>query len=119
MEEVYKIVDVIVKAQKKARKDNDFFGLMKNAEALLEYIPQLIDYSINREHEYRKFESQILNSVTENAKPVTSSYAETQAKATDAYRDWQKAKQTIDWMYEMVNMSKKLAGTVLKDEQNG
>lgn len=120
MEQIYKTIDAIISAQKKARKDNNFVALMINAEALLEYIPQLIEYSINQEHYYRKYEAELSNKIDPvSMKSFTSSYCDTQAKATEEYKNWQRAKQTIDWMYEVVNMSKKLAGTVLKDENNG
>jgi hypothetical protein len=51
----------------------------------------------------------------DTGKRYTSSYAETKSKATDFYAEWQKAKQFIELMYEMVNMAKKLAGSVDKE----
>lgn len=115
MQELYKTIDVIVKAQQKARQKNDYLTLMVNAEALLERIPTLINYSVEQEAIYRKHEAKILDEKDENNKNRTSSYAETQAKATEAYKEWQKAKLFIEFMYEMVNLSKKLASSVDKE----
>ncbi len=111
MEETYKTINIIVEAQKKARRNNDFLTLMTNGEALLEFIPQLIDYSITKESEYRKYEAGLANEM-DGLKRNSGSYCETQAKATDYYSEWQKTKMTIDWIYEMVNLSKKLATSV-------
>lgn len=109
--EVYRTVDVIIKAQKKARANNDYNTILVNAEALLEYMPTLINYSVEQESEYRKFEAGLTDQQTES-KRNTSSYCETQAKATDYYKNWQQSKQFIELLYEMVNMAKKLAGSV-------
>lgn len=117
MEQFYKTIDIIVKAQQKARQNNDYLTLMVNAEALLERIPELINYSVDQEAIYRKYEAKVLDEKDENGKNRTSSYAETQAKATEAYKEWQRAKNFIEFMYEMVNLSKKLAGSVDKELQ--
>lgn len=111
---LYKLIDTIFLAQKKARHNNDYLTLMVNAEALLENLPTLINYSIDQESQYRKFEAKLASEEIEGKKP-TGSYCETQAKATDFYREWQKAKLFIDLMYEMVALSKKLAGSVDKE----
>lgn len=115
MEQIYQTIDKIVKAQKKARQNNDFLTLMVNAEALLEFIPQLITYSVEQEAEYRKFEAKYANEKDEKGKLNSGAYAETQAKATEWYKEWRKATQFIDLMYEMVQLSKKLAGSVEKE----
>lgn len=112
---IYKTIDVIITAQKKARQENDYLTLMVNAEALLEYIPELIRYSVDQEAGYRKFEAQLANEKDEQGKRNSGAYCETQAKATTFYSEWQKAKQFIELMYEMVNMAKKLAGSVDKE----
>lgn len=114
MEELFKMIDVIILAQKKARQNNDYLTLMSNGGALLERVPQLINYSVEEEAEYRKFEAKLTNEGTADKKN-TSSYCETQAKATDAYKEWQKAKQFIELMYEMVNLAKMLARSVNKE----
>lgn len=111
---LYKLIDTIFLAQKKARHNNDYLTLMVNAEALLENLPTLINYSIDQESQYRKFEAKLASEEIEGKKP-TGSYCETQAKATDFYKEWQKAKLFIDLMYEMVALSKKLAGSVDKE----
>ena len=115
MEQVYLTIDKIVQAQKKARQADDYLTLMVNAEALLEFIPALINYSVEQEAEYRKFEAKYSNEKAENGKLNSGAYFETQAKATDFYKEWSKAKQFIELMYEMVNLSKKLAGSVDKE----
>lgn len=115
IEEVFKTLDVIVASQKKARQSNDYNTLLLNAEALLEYCPKLIEYAVDQESEYRKFEAKLADSKDENGKRNTSAYCETQAKAQDSYKEWQRAKQFIELLYEMVNMAKKLAGSVDKE----
>lgn len=109
MEEVFKTIDIIFEAQKKARHKNDYNTLMVNAEALLERVPALINYSIEKEKQYRKEEAKIANERDETGKQRSGSYAETQAKATEYYTEWQKAKLFMDLIYEMVALSKKLA----------
>jgi len=117
IEDIYKTIDIIVKAQKKARQNDDYLTLMVNAEALLEFIPQLITYSVEQESEYRKFEAKYSNEKDEKGKLNSGAYAETQAKATEWYKEWRKAIQFIELMYEMVNLSKKLATSVDKSLQ--
>lgn len=108
---LYNLIDKIFLAQKKARHNNDYLTLMLNAEALLENLPTLISYAVDQENEYRKFEANLTNTEIEGKKP-TSSYCETQAKATQFYKEWQRAKLFMELMYEMVALSKKLAGSV-------
>lgn len=115
IDEVYLTIDAIIAAQKKARKENDFLTLLVNSEALLEYLPSLINYSVNQESEYRKFEAKLIDEKDENGKRFSGAYCETKSKATDYYRDWQRAKLFIELIYEMVMMGKKLAGSVDKE----
>jgi hypothetical protein len=115
IDNIYKTIDKIIQAQKKARRENDYLTLMLNGEALLEYIPELIIYSIGQESEYRKFESSVLDEKDENGKSRTSSYAETKAKAQDSYREWRKTSQFLELIYELVNMSKALGRSVNKE----
>lgn len=112
--ETLKTIDAIIAKQKKARKEQDFLGIMLNGEALLEYLPAMIDYSVDQESAYRKYEAELTNK-DNNGKAATSSYCETQAKASDFYKEWQRTKQFIELMYEMVQMSKALAKGVSKD----
>jgi len=120
MEKVYKTIDTIIAAQKKARRENDYITLMLNGEALLEYIPELIIYSIGQESEYRKMEARLSDEyesiemevagsyVNKKGKRNSGAYCETQAKASDFYREWQKTKMFMELIYEMVNMAKAL-----------
>ena len=117
MEQTYKVLDTIIKAQKKARQDHNYLLLMENGYALLEYSPTLVNYMIEQEHEYRKFESGLVDEKDENGKQRTSSYAETKAKATTFYKEWQRAKNFLDLVYELVNMSKAL-GRGINNEFN-
>jgi hypothetical protein len=114
IESTYKVIDTIIKAQKIARSRNDFLALMLNGEALLEYLPTLINYAVDQEGEYRKFEANLANTV-KDGKLLSSSYCETQAKATEYYREWQRAKNFIELLYEMVYMAKKLSTSVDKE----
>ena len=116
MEQIYKTIDLIFAHQKKARQSNDYLTLMVNAEALLEFIPQLINYSVEQESEYRKFEAGLIDK-KDGDKKLSGAYCETKAKATSFYKEWSKAKQFIELMYEMVNLSKKLASSVDKSLQ--
>ena len=111
METIYKTIDIIIASQKKARQNDDYLKLMVNAEALLEFIPAMINHSVEQESEYRKFEAGLIDE-KDGDKKLTGSYCETKAKATSFYKEWQKAKMFIELMYEMVNLSKKLAGSV-------
>lgn len=125
IEEVYKMIDTIIRSLKKSRQNKDYLTLMTSGFALLEYSPELINYSVDQESEYRKYEAKLSNEyeviviqgVTANAKGKrnTSSYCDTQAKATDYYKEWQRAKNFIELIYELVNMAKKLASGVDKE----
>lgn len=115
IEDTYKVIDTIIESQKKARKNNDYNTIALNAEALLEYLPSLINYSVNQEKEYRKEEARLANEKDENGKRNSGAYCETQAKATDFYTEWQRSKQFIELIYELVQMSKKLMGSVDKE----
>ena len=118
MEEIYKAIRLIIATSKRAREEKNFVKLIINAEELLEYIPSLINYSVDQEHAYRVIESELTEKFDGNNKRNTSTYCETKAKATESYQEWRRADKFIDFMYEMINVSKKLAGTVLKDENN-
>jgi hypothetical protein len=120
IEQVYNTIDKIITAQKKARIANDYNTILLNCEALLEYMPQLIIYSVEQESEYRRVEFKVSNdeSVSQKdgdkviMKKNTSAYAEVAAKSSEHYKNWQKSKQFIELLYEMVQMGKKLAGSV-------
>lgn len=110
--EIYKTFEAIRKSNLEARKRNDYLTLMVNAQALLDYVPQLIEIMVNEEHEYRKTEARLSNTKDENGKYYSNSYCETQSKATENYKEYIKAKSTLDWVYDSVNLSKKLASSV-------
>jgi hypothetical protein len=111
IDDIYATIDKIIAAQKIARRNNDFLTLLTNGEALLEYLPKVIEYSVDQESQYRKYEARLANEMTDN-KRNSSSYCETQAKAIDEYKNWQRSKLFIELMYEMVQVSKKLASSV-------
>lgn len=112
MEEVFKTIDIIFEAQRKARQNNDFLTLMVNAEALLERIPALINYAIDKEREYRKLEAKLANEKDDTGKDKRGIYIEMQGKASDGYLESKKARDYMDLIYEMVALSKKLASGV-------
>lgn len=120
IDQVYNTIDTIIKAQKKARLSNDYNTILLNCEALLEYMPKLIIYSVEQESEYRKVEFRVSNDESASQKDGdkvimkknTSAYAEVSAKSSEYYKNWQKAKNFIELLYEMVNMGKALAKSV-------
>ena len=94
---------------KVARQTLNYDKLLLNGEACLEYAYQLILYGVDQESEYRKFEASLADKLDENGKKFTSAYCETKAKATDAYREWQRAKLVVELLYDLANMGKALA----------
>lgn len=112
--QVYKTIDTIIEAQKKARRNNDYITLLTNSEALLEHLPALINYQVDQEALYRKFEAKLADEFSGD-KRNSSSYCETQAKATEYYTEWQRAKLFQELIYEMVALGKKLASSVDKE----
>lgn len=112
---MYETINTIIEYQKKARKQNDYLGIILNSEALLEYLPKLIEHSVDCEKRYRQYEAQLLETIDSAGKPRTSSYCETKAKATDDYAEWQRSKQMIELVYELVQMGKKIASSVDKE----
>lgn len=115
IQETYKTIDLIIKSFKEARRKNDYLTIMNNGLALLEYLPALIEYSVDMESEYRKFESKILHEVDSAGKQRTSAYADTEAKATEYYKNWSYSKQFIELVYQLVAMAKKLSSSVDKE----
>lgn len=112
MKNIYDTFEVIKNSNLKARQNNDYITLLINAQALLDYAPDLINLMVNSEHEYRKIEATLANTKDENGKYYSNSYCETQAKSSEKYKDYIKAKATLDWVYESINLSKKLATDV-------
>lgn len=104
MNNTIETINKIIELNKQARADNNYYLLLMNAQSILEEIPNLINLSVNYEHKYRVCEAKMV----EDPK-MTASRAEIFAKATEDYKEWQKIKQTIDLMYEMVQVAKRLA----------
>lgn len=102
--EIYKTLEAIKNSNKKARQDNNYYQLLLNSQALLDYLPDLIDYNVEQEHLYRKFEAEQLS--VEN---MTSAKADTLAKATEFYKEFIRSKNYKEWIYEAINVAKKLA----------
>lgn len=102
--EIYETLTLIKNSNKKARKDNNYYQLLLNAQALLDYLPDLIDYNVEQEHLYRKYEASQLIIDT-----MTSAKAETMAKATEHYKEFIRSKNYREWIYEAINIAKKLA----------
>jgi len=107
--QLYQTFKAIRDSNLKARKENNYYKLLENGQALLDYAPDLIELMVNNEHEYRKREAELSNTKDDNGKFFSNSYCETQAKSTDNYREYIKAKATLDWLYDSVNLAKKLA----------
>ena len=116
IQQTYKTIDVIIKAQKKARQEHNYLLLMENSQALLEYVPNLVSFMVEQEGEYRKFEAGLIDEL-DGEKKRTSSYCDTKAKATSFYCDWQKAKYFLELVYNLVNMGKAL-GRGINNEFN-
>jgi len=109
IEELQKVINVIFITIKADRQKNNINGLLNNGIACLEYSYQLIDIMVNFESEYRKFEADLID------KGFTSAKAETQAKATDHYKNWTKCKYMYDTLLEMNLTCKKLASSTEKE----
>lgn len=107
--ELYKTFKAIRDSNLKARRENNYYKLLENGQALLDYAPDLIELMVDNEHEYRKKEAELSNTRDENNKLYSNSYCETQSKATESYKEYIKAKATLDWLYDSVNLAKKLA----------
>lgn len=110
--QLYQTFKAIRDSNLKARKENNYYKLLENGQALLDYAPDLIELMVNNEHEYRKREAELSNTKDDNGKFFSNSYCETQSKATTNYKEYIKAKATLDWIYDSVNLSKKLATSV-------
>lgn len=112
MENLYKVFEAIRKSNLEARKMNNYDKLLENAQALSDYIPEMIEILVTQENLYRKYEASLANTKDENGKYYSNSYCETQAKATENYKEFKKAELTLDWAYATINISKKLAASV-------
>lgn len=111
---MFEKLELIIKSNKQKRKGKDYLGILLNSEAVLEYLPALIQYEVDKESEYRKFEASILEleGAELKGRKITSSLAETLAKATNDYKEFRKAQLFRELSYEVVQMGKKIAGSV-------
>ena len=102
--EIQKTIGIILNKVAQQRKAGDYYGLITSGIASLEYSYYLIEPMIQAESEYRKLEaSEITNG--------SLGRAETIAKASEHYKDWQKARYLHDTLLE-INMScKKLSSS--------
>lgn len=112
---MFEVIEKILADTKKKRANHDYFGIVLNAEAILEYLPAIINYEVEQEQQYRQFEAKLALERDESGKLRTGSYCETQAKATPFYPEYRKAQLFRELMYEVINISKKLAGSIGKE----
>lgn len=115
VELTYKAIDAIVRSNKEARDAGNYIGLVLNGQMCLNHVWTLVSHGIEQESLYRKFEARRLNELLASGERGKNGIAEVEAKATDYYREWQKATQTVNLLYEMTNLAKKLAGDVDKN----
>lgn len=109
MKDIYETIDAVMARVKEQRHRNDRDGLLLSGESCLELVYLLTDISVDAESRYRKFEADLSDKTDENGKRFSSAYCETKSKATDDYKEWQKAKQVIEVLYNLANMAKVLA----------
>lgn len=104
---VFDIINKVTASNIEARQNNNYYQLLINAQTVMDYIPELIEYTALKESEYRKMEAFYLDKfANEKGK---NGMAEVMAKATDDYREWNKGKMFIDFSYDLVNLAKRLA----------
>lgn len=108
----YKVIQTILADSREARQKGNWFKLITNSEAMLEYLSPIIDYEVEQESLYRKFEADLSDNTDENGKRFSGSYCETKAKATDFYKEYRRAMLVREQMYEIIQVSKKLAGSL-------
>jgi len=102
-------LSLILADTKKARQLKQYNRIIDNAQAVLDYLPDIIAYEVEQEQQYRQFEAKLLDEREESGKLRTSSYCETKAKATDFYANYRKAQLFRELSYEVVQISKKIA----------
>lgn len=112
---IYETFELIRKSNFDARRRNDYDKLLENAQAISDYIPEIIDILVTQENLYRKYESDILDVDEVNGRKITSAVAETKSKATDYYKEFKRAELTLDWAYATINISKKIASSVTNE----
>lgn len=115
IQELHKTIGVIMESNKKARQNNNYILLIENGFACLEYIHKIIDIAVESEKQYRQFEAKVLYDLKESGVKGKNGEAETRAKATGFYSDWQHSIQLITLCYEMVNVAKLLSRSLDKE----
>lgn len=104
IEEIQKTINVIILKIKDQRQRNDFFGLLTSGIACLEYSYHLIDPMLEDESKYRKLEAEEINN-------GALGRAETIAKASEHYKNWQKARYMHNTLLELNMTCKRLANS--------
>lgn len=106
---MFEAIDLILASTKKARQNKDYNTIIDNAQACLDYLPAIIKYEVEQESQYRQFEAKLALEQDSTGKLKSSSFCETQAKATQFYTEYRKAMLFRELMYEVVQISKKIA----------
>lgn len=106
---MFDAIDKILADTKDARQHKQYDRIIINAQAVLDYLPAIIRYEVEQEAQYRQFEAKLALERDENGKPRTGAYCETQAKATQFYAEYRKSSLFRELMYEVVQISKKIA----------
>ena len=112
---MFDVIEKIITDTKQKRIKNDYFGIVLNAEAVLEYLPAILNYEVDQEHQYRQFEAKLTQERDETGKLRTGAYCETHAKASQFYAEYRKAQLFRELMYEVINISKKLSAGLGKE----
>lgn len=100
--EIEKTINSIMTSIKEHRSKTDYYGLVTDGIACIEYSYKLINIITYNEQEYRKIEvREIENGSLGRADAI--------AKASDYYKDWKKALLMHDCLLEMNMTCKKLA----------
>lgn len=115
IQELHKTIGAIMDSNKKARQANNYILLIENGFACLEYVHKIIDIAIDSEKKYRQYEAKVLEELKNSGVKGKNGEAETRAKATEFYSDWQHSIQLITLCYEMVNVAKLLSRSLDKE----
>lgn len=106
---MFDAIDKILADTKEARQHKQYDRIILNAQAVLDYLPAIIRYEVEQEAQYRQFEAKLALERDLNGKLNTGGFCETQAKATPFYTEYRKSQLFRELMYEVVQMSKKMA----------
>lgn len=53
---MFEVIEKIITDTKAKRARHDYYGMILNAEAILEYLPAILNYEVDQEHQYRLVE---------------------------------------------------------------